>query len=228
MSAPMTRRIVCLANSRKYAGWCVAGIQWDGKTAGPWIRPISGREHQEVSATERRYQDGSDPTLLDIIRVPLKVAMPHGHQSENYLLDRSFFWELDGKLSLAQLQTFPLETERLWLDGNHTRLGINDRIPAADLERQVGSLKLIRVESMSFGVCAPGAAFGEPKRRVQAQFKHAGQTYRLWVTDPLIEQKYLALPDGNYPSGGAHLTISLAEPYNDNCHKLVAAVIRSG
>ncbi len=47
-------QMVCLANSRKLMGRCIAGKQRQaGKAAGRWIRPVSQRENQEVSEYER-------------------------------------------------------------------------------------------------------------------------------------------------------------------------------
>lgn len=72
----------------------------------------------------------------------------------------------------------------------------------------------------------PGEAFGNPKRRVQGRFKYDGTEYRLWVTDPIYEKSYLARSDGQYEVGESYLTVSLGEPHNDACYKLIAAVIR--
>lgn len=82
------KRMVCLANSRKrLAGRCVAGrVLENGQPTG-WIRPVSNREHEEVSECERQYQDGSEPRLLDVIDVPLIESKPKGYQTENWLLD---------------------------------------------------------------------------------------------------------------------------------------------
>ena len=49
--------------------------------------------------------------------------------------------------------------------------------------------------------------------------------YHLWVTDPGYEREYLLKPDGDYEIGETFLTVSLGEPLNDYCYKLVAAII---
>ncbi len=96
---PQVKRFVCLANSRKLHGRCIAGREWRDGRAGGWIRPVSAREHQEVSESERRYQDGSDPKLLDVIDIPVLESQPDAYQTENWLLDSEQRWEKAGKLS---------------------------------------------------------------------------------------------------------------------------------
>lgn len=78
---------------------------------------------------------------------------------------------------------------------------------------------------MRLAVCRPGEAFGNTKRRVQGRFRHAGREYALWVTDPGWEPTYLAKLDGTYDIGECHLTISLGEPYQDACYKLIDAIV---
>ena len=77
---PVTKRIVRLANSRKLCGRCIAGLELAGNGPTAWLRPVSAREHQEVSEDERQYKDGSDPGLLDIIDIPLLGAQPKDYQ----------------------------------------------------------------------------------------------------------------------------------------------------
>src|SRR5882724_1624888 len=120
------KRIVCLANSRKLSGRCLAGKELSG---GGWIRPVSAREHEEVSEDERQYEDGSDPRVLDIIDVPLLDARPKGHQQENWLLDPAFYWVKVDRAGWSELQRLVDPAAPLWIDGHSTYSGLNDKVP---------------------------------------------------------------------------------------------------
>jgi hypothetical protein len=128
------KRILCLANSRKLSERCVAGREVVNNQPGPWIRPVSAREHQEVSWEERHYEDGSDPSVLDVIAVPLIEARPHLFQQENWLLDPNSYWRRTGRVDWAGLQAFVEPAGPLWINGHRTGRGLNDRIPLAEAE----------------------------------------------------------------------------------------------
>jgi len=51
------KTIVCLANSFKTDGRCVAGREVRANGYGDWIRPVSARETAEVSLSDCRYKD---------------------------------------------------------------------------------------------------------------------------------------------------------------------------
>lgn len=219
------KTIVCLANSRKLSGRCVAGVEIRGQRPVGWIRPVSVRPHREVSEYERQFQDGSDPAVLDVINVPLLRPDPHLYQSENWVLDPSNYWQRERVLEWREL-AFLAEDAPLWLEGgSSTYHGVNDRIDEGIAASIRGSLRLIHVSDLNLKVFDPGADFGNPKRRVQARFSHAGTTYHLRVTDPVFERDYLARANGIYAVGEAYLTVSLGEVYDGNVYKLVAAII---
>jgi len=86
-----TKTIVCLANSRKPpSGRCIAGKEILESGYGGWIRPVSARPSAEVSEEERRYKDGRDPRVLDIIVVPMIAPAPSLHQTENHIIDGGY------------------------------------------------------------------------------------------------------------------------------------------
>ncbi len=172
------------------------------------------------------YEDGSDPRLLDIIDVPLIERRAGRPQTENWLLDPAWYWRKVGRLDGAEINrlvdTPPLQ---LWLNGYSTYNGLNDCIPEEKIDEISESLRLIFADDIRLYVFRPGEAFGNPKRRVQAQFSYENENYHLWVTDPLIETAYLTREDGEYFLGQGYLTISLGEPWKERYYKLVAAII---
>ncbi|MFI6300185.1 dual OB domain-containing protein [Nonomuraea sp. NPDC050790] len=216
---------MCLANSRKHAGRCVAGIVEGSQTG--WIRPVSARPTGEVSQGERQLEDGSDPRVLDIISVPLLQPQPHNYQSENWILDPNQRWRKIGRAGWGELLTLEQHSGPLWINGYSSYHGSNDRVPTRQADTLGNSLKLIRVSRVRLQVHVPGIAFGDSTRRVvRAHFRHAGSQYILSVTDPDYEHAYLAKRDGIYEIGESFITVSLGEPHTDECtYKLVAAIM---
>lgn len=225
---PTVKRIVCLADSRKTGGRCIAGREQTGQQAGAWIRPVSARPHEEVSVEERRYEDGSFPQVLDIIDVPLIAAHPRTYQQENWLLDPDYYWNPRGRASWQDMAALADPPAMLWHNGFSTFHGMHDRIPLDQAANLTSSLRLIRTDLLTLSVFAPGATFGNAKRRVYGRFHHAGVEYRLRITDPIYEDAYLSKPNGDYHLHQSYLTISLGEPWEGFSYKLIAAIIEKG
>ena len=186
-----------------------------------WIRPVSARNNQEVSEYERQYLDGSDPKLLDIIDIPLLSHQPQDCQRENWLLDPEQYWKKVGVFEWGKLKPFSETRGTLWQNGDHTQNGLNDQISLVYAKREVNSLKLIYVDRLQLRVFASWGT----KRRVQAHFRFDSSNYKLWVTDPCIEQAYLAKRDGFYRLDKCYLTVSLGELFKGYHHKLIAAIL---
>jgi hypothetical protein len=123
-----SKRIVCLANSRKHSGRCIAGKEVIGDEIGPWVRPVSARPGAEVSEDERRYEDGADPRVLDIIDIPFLAPAPVLYQSENHIIDSLNYWTKSGTLSSGDLARLLDPTATLWDNGYSSSNGINDRV----------------------------------------------------------------------------------------------------
>ena len=222
-----SKRVVCLANSRKLSGRFIAGREISRRTRGDWIRPVSARAGREVSEYERQYEDGSDPRVLDVISIPVLKPLPEKWQTENWLLNDECYWRKEGTWPRFDLAALVDPVAPLWINGHHTYHGRNDKIPDESMRAVSGSLRLVHSERPRLEVFRPGEAFGNRKRRVQAHFSHVRTDYALWVTDPAYERKYLAKLDGTYEIGECYLTVSLGEPYQGACYKLVAAIIES-
>src|ERR1700746_3593958 len=113
---PYTKTIVCLANSRKLTGRCVAGKEWDGQRLGAWCRPVSVRERGELTAERWYRKTWRDPQLLDLIEVSLLGPRPSGCQTENYLVDTSVRWRFAGRLTARELLSALDRPGPLWMN----------------------------------------------------------------------------------------------------------------
>ncbi len=193
---------------------------------GPWVRPVSNRPTEEIAEHERRYADGTYPGVFDIIAVPMVMEVPHTYQSENHLIDARYYWERMGRLPFAELAgAVDPATGPLWVNGYSSTSGLHDRVPLSIAESQTHSLRLIGPLNVEITVRPEGLAFGDMKRKLRAGFTYNGVRYRLRITDPVIERTYLAKENGSYRIDDAYLCVSLGEPYNDYCYKLVASVL---
>jgi hypothetical protein len=70
-----------------------------------------------------------------------------------------------------------------------------------------------------------GMEFESPKRRVRAHFTYQNVQYGFIVTGPHAESVFLAKPDADHELKETSLCISLGEPFNGSCYKLVAAIL---
>jgi hypothetical protein len=219
---PYEKQIVCLANSKKHAGRCVAGIEVSNGRLGSWIRPVSARDGEELAFDDRRYDNGQDVQLLDLITIRFLEPKPHSCQVENHLIDDTFTWQKVGVFPAKELLPVCGNDPILWLDGGSSYNGTGDRI-AEEAAHSVGSsLRLVAPNNLVIRV----AAELNNKRKVRAAFSLGSCTYVLAVTDTKVETRYLAMSNGEYRYPcPAVMCISLGEPFNGFRYKLVASII---
>src|ERR1700674_1986707 len=76
--------LICLANSNKMGGRCIAGLRTDGKG---WVRPVApDPDHGQLFLRNFKLDDETEPRALDIIRVDLARAAPAPGQPENWII----------------------------------------------------------------------------------------------------------------------------------------------
>jgi hypothetical protein len=76
--------IICLANSRKHGGHCVAGLRLDG---GGWLRPVGVAPDGVLWPADYTLATGEEARTLEVIRVGLRAPRPAIHQPENWVID---------------------------------------------------------------------------------------------------------------------------------------------
>jgi hypothetical protein len=184
------KTIVCLANSRKHSGRCVAGREVIRGGYSSWIRPISGRPYGEISEEDSRYENGQAPQVLDIIRIPMLTPAGQTYQRENHVIDDRYYWEKvgtgDWRVVVGLLEN---ASGPLWVDGHSTYNGLNDQVPEA------GALTLDR--SLILAACRPTNP-GPPGRRCLRPCKKTGSR-KLLAWAPSLS------PSGYGPRSGGTL-----------------------
>jgi len=168
-----------------------------------------------VSEDERRYYNGQSAQLLDIINVPVIGATPVLYQAENYVIDPGFYWEKQGERAVEELDQLLDNPPSIWTNDDSTYYGANDRVTLDVAAKLKSSLMLLRPEELTIIVHIEGAEFGNPKRRVRADFTYKNVLHRLIVTDPVAERTLLAKPNAQYKMKNTYLCISLGEAHTD-------------
>ncbi len=216
-------KLVCLANSRKYAGRCIAGKRLLEGQIGQWIRPVSRRLTGELALEEIALDRRVFPKLLDILVIPIQQCCANTYQSENHHLGVGC-WRSSGAFAVSRAALLCDDPERLWINGYHSHGGVNDRMPEKLVcDTLSSSLLFIRPDDL----CVSVTLGPQGLRKVRAKFSFKGEHYCLTVTDPVMEAMYMEKEIGEYPAAcsQAYLTVSIGEPFEGFCYKLAAAVL---
>ena len=89
--------------------------------------------------------------------------------------------EKEGELA-SQLKGFCDGVSTLWIDGHHSRYGLNDKIPTTIVYGSIhSSLLLIQTQSVSYSV---GMEYS--KKKVRAKFTFNKNNYIIAVTDKRV------------------------------------------
>jgi hypothetical protein len=211
-------KIVCLANSRRPGGHCIAGkVLKADSTLGNWVRPVS--ENGGVADADVAFEDGNMPKNLDIISVSLLKHAPSNHQVENYINDKKYYWGYHGVYDKRELENYLDTPATLWENGHGYK---NDRVPVATAQTLDVSLYLIK--PVTFDILVMDFL---GKKVVKSDILYNGVHYCFAITDTVIEKEYLAKDSGSYRLDNILCCVSLAEqPYKGDCYKLVASIIR--
>lgn len=220
----MKARFLCMANSDKTGGRCVAGLRIDGQG---WIRPVSDFTGGTLYPQHYISSDRSEAALLDVLEVEFIEHQPEPYQPENWLVsDRQ--WKLINKLEPKEAKDFLKKYIEAgpYLFGND-----EDRVYESDLKSNPvdSSLTLVHPEKFKWNITTNIYN----RRQTRASFNIEGIRYSLSITDPVWKQRLSHLDFGIYNKKDAGLksnediffTISLGGAFRGACYKLVAGVI---
>ena len=223
----MKKLFICLANSRKYSGRCIAGIELSATENGQlhivrnqennpkWIRPVSQNEFGELYNDWVRHIRLGDLVEVETTDIHLQGGQTATYQSENLPFQSN---------TIAVKDHIELHRERL------KRLAINDKTPlfgcrnrSVPTETAVSlgrSLQFIQVQNAELHW--RDEAGRRPQERLR--FTYNGYPYDLPMTDVEFVEKYLVNNDILTNASEVYLTVSLGLPFDGKMYKLAAGV----
>ena len=226
ISACADVEIICLAISRKRGGRCLAGARKDG---GGWVRPVAQEGDGALHPRHCCLPDGSEPRVGEVLSVSLVAPAPKPHQSENWLIAGGWrtLWQPPRRAvprGVAALEASLAPGPALL----GSILGSHDET-AFSADPAQASLALVQPDDLRWRVFTAAGS----KSKVQVVFRLSDARYDLALTDLVWEERLRALPPGWYGASSVGLgagdrvllTVSLGEPWNGRCHKLVAAIV---
>lgn len=204
--------IICLANSYKYRGRCIAGID---RNSGQWVRPISGLEYGQIPL-DANYVKVNDISILDILDIPVDIEKKPGHEIEN-IGYKHLPWQIIGRVEVVDLLRY-CEDRLLYSS-------YGKAIPYEYLKSQapVRTLQLIEVKFFSCYKDTRGKWKG-----IIADEQYDLVDFDFSITDPVFIDK---LDRNKSLSPHCLLCLSLGQPWQPDpnypllCYRLIVGVI---
>ncbi|MBO5584006.1 MAG: hypothetical protein J5942_05920 [Prevotella sp.] len=220
----MDKYFICLANSYKHGGRCVAGIEvlWDGEKskvvrgqsgAVKWIRPVS----KETTTGEIPTHQASHINVLDVVRLEGVVPCPSYAQQENV-----FFQKMT---SIGKHYAITSQLLQRFMDDSHRHVFYNYGKAVLPIDYRQGShsILLIRVEHAE--VYADEGYSGQVRYRIS--FIYHGHQYDFPITDPCYQAGLRLGQRAVGQKGTMFITCSLGLEYEGAHFKLAATVFET-
>lgn len=218
-----TATFVCLANSRKHNGRCLAGKALFKESYSKWIRPVTEHPSEELQSHEHCLQSGEDSSILDLLEIQLLEQKGKQHQQENWLMDISVPLKKKGSLSLNEVTQIVDSPLSLWGLGSSSKNGLNNFVPASEIQQYSNSLYLIEVKNFKLQITEE--TYPYKRKTMVGIFSYKEADYKLKITDPDFERKFIDRQLGDYEIERTLLTISLGENFKESYYKLIAGII---
>ncbi len=217
----MDKHFICLANSYKHGGRCIAGIEVVPQADGSlvivrhdngrprWIRPVSMSANGEIpNHLAESFKIFSLVKLYDIEPCPDKAHTEDMHCS---------------RMEICPLETSPTKEflDQL-IDSHHQAIFYfrGKAIPATMIDRLDYSLMLIHPEN--------AMAYCDEERensKYRIKFTYFGSNYDFPITDPFFLEQFKKSPDSYTDLNGVYLVLSLGMEFEGFHFKLAATVI---
>lgn len=213
----MPTKFICLANSFKEGGRCLAGIELDANNnpvlvdgRPKWIRPVCNTPHGEVqNHIAEPFQ------ILDIIQLDVTGNQPQGYQSENVTFNETTIRTV-GNYNRNELAN--LCDNRNLIFANRGKAVSQEAITNLN-----HSLLLVRTNQ--FEVIEKTYEDTPNKKQQRLVFSYNAKQYDFPITDPVFLHRYQSNPDFMEPYNESFISVSLGVVWKDWYYKLVAGII---
>lgn len=217
----MDKYFICLANSYKRGGRCIAGVEvisvsngrWDpvhnddGRPR--WIRPIATTTYGEIPNFI-----AEDIKMLSVVKLSNVIPCPEEAHTENVYYSRIEQINNGASLDASFLCQF--------IDTKHQSI-FHNRGRAVPAEMLIGihySLMLIHPEKASAYIDE-----NREKSKNRMKFSYYGVEYDFPITDPAFLDEFKRYPERFAGIPDVYLALSLGLEFEGWHHKLVAGVI---
>lgn len=215
---------VCLANSVRPGGRCVAGVVATRSGWG-WVRPVGPAGRSELWAREYVTSSGRETKPFDVVDVELAEPCPTPAQPENRFLSEAR-WQYVRTLDSIEREELLRELE----SDSELLFGSNLGFTEADA-------LLTGADARSLTVITPREVSWEVRHRwngtkqLRMLFRFGDSTYDLSVTDPewflhFADRDLGPVDPGDLEVGSvSRIVVSLGEEWNGRHYKIVATVV---
>lgn len=213
----MPTRLVCLANSFKEGGRCLAGIELDNQNnpvivngRPKWLRPVCNTEHGEVP------NEIAEPfKILNIIELEITGNQPKSCQTENVTFKENSI-KVIGNFERNQLENLCDSMDLIF--GNKGKAVSEEKISTLN-----HSLLLVSVTK--FEVIQKIYDDRPDRPQTRLVFTYNGNRYDFPVTDPVFLNRYQKNPDVLENINQIYLSLSLGLEHEEWYYKLVAGIV---
>ncbi len=220
----MDKYFICLANSYKHGGRCIAGVEvlWDGERskvvrdesgAAKWIRPIC----RDTNTGEIPNHIALSVHLLDVVKLEGVEPCPANAQQENVAYQKMVFTGKHYDVTEQILQRFMNERHR------HVFYNYGKAILPHVYEQGSHSIILLRVEHAE--VYTDTGFSGQIRYRIR--FLYHGHQYDFPITDPYYQAELKQGKRATGQKGTLYITCSLGLEHEGAHFKLAATVFET-
>jgi hypothetical protein len=214
----MVARFVCLANSFKEGGRCVAGIELDGnnnpkmeKGHPKWIRPVCNSLHGEIDTNLVAHLKILDITEISITGFP---------EEKNYQSENIWFSED----SLKILGRYNVENLKQICNSRNLIFGNRGKSVSEEIIDRL-SYSLMLIKTSQFEVVEKIYQDNKSKSQCRLVFTYNENLYDFPITDPAFLHRYKNNHDLLKSSKELLFCASLGIAWNGWYYKLVAGII---